>query len=307
MMAAGFFCNSAPLFHLLCGFPSVMPELEKLRQDIDAIDDAMQDLLLRRAALGREVARSKESEAGEGEGRATPLRPEREASILRRLARRHNGDLPLDSLFRIWREVMSSNLQLQVGGRFSVLLWQGDAAPDPDLWNLARDFCGSAMAVRSERDARVILERVGGNPFLLGMLPLPDGSEAGKWWLDLAQRRGGEGGALSVVGCLPFLLPSAAALPRILVLACAPFAPSGEDTSLFAWNCSGTDEDAAARARAALGQGVRVLDRDGQRMLLAVGGYMDGSEASLGALGGLQSLGGYANPWRERETGESAL
>ena len=273
-----------------------MPELETLRQDIDAVDDAIQDLLLRRAALVREVARSKEDA---DDGAATPLRPAREARILRRLAQRHGGDLPLGSIFRIWREIMSANLQLQ--HRFAVLLWQGEGGSA--LRDLARDFYGAAIPATAGGDARAIVEKTGAVPSLLGVLPMPDGGAAGRWWPHLADRQDGP----AVIGCLPFFLPAAAPLqaPQALVVARAPFAPSGRDTSLFAWRFSAGD-GAEAGIPAGLERKARLLDREGGQALLAVGGHCDGSEAFLAPLrerGELRPLGGYADPWLERSHG----
>ena len=270
-----------------------MPQLQQLRQDIDAIDDAMQDLLLQRAVLAREVARSKESA-----GAATPLRPAREARILRRLAARHGGELPLACIFHVWREIMSANLQLQE--RFAVLVWQ--AGGNPALWRLARDFYGAAIPLTAEADARAIVRETGGNPLRLGVLPMPDGSPDGQWWRQLAE----SASRPAVVACLPFFVPADTPAPatRALVVARAPFEASGQDTSLFAWRFAGSAGDVLAE----FGGKARLLDRAGEQALLAVSGHWDGSEASLAPLrqrGALLPLGGYADPWDERQAADS--
>ncbi|MFM7416430.1 MAG: chorismate mutase, partial [Alphaproteobacteria bacterium] len=64
------------------------PALQALRAEIDALDDAMHDLLMRRAGV---VARMAASRAKVGAG--SPLRPGREAAVLRRLLARHSGAL----------------------------------------------------------------------------------------------------------------------------------------------------------------------------------------------------------------------
>ncbi|MEN9499161.1 MAG: hypothetical protein RIS83_980, partial [Pseudomonadota bacterium] len=66
--------------------PIADPALQALRAEIDALDDAMHDLLMRRAAV---VARMAASRAKTGGG--SPLRPGREAAVLRRLLGRHQG------------------------------------------------------------------------------------------------------------------------------------------------------------------------------------------------------------------------
>ena len=69
--------------------------LEGLRGEIDEIDDALQDLLIRRAEVSHAIAKVKQPASVQGNGTIAPaLRPAREAAILRRLIARHRGDLP---------------------------------------------------------------------------------------------------------------------------------------------------------------------------------------------------------------------
>ena len=56
--------------------------LPALRAELDRIDNAMHDLLMQRAEVVEHVARS---------GKPAAFRPGREASIIRRLLRRHHG------------------------------------------------------------------------------------------------------------------------------------------------------------------------------------------------------------------------
>ena len=283
-MALRFFINP-PLFSHAFLRSSPMPDLEQLRRNIDAIDDALQEGLRQRAALAREVVRSK-GESG------TPLRPDREARILRRLAERHGGDLPLESLFRIWREIISATLQLQTP--FQAMVWQGEGEGEA-LLPLARDFYGGAIPLISHGDARVILERLAARSNLLAILPFPDGSAAGKWWRDHAE----SDTTASIVGVLPFLQPAAGAGARALIVAQAAFASSGDDTSLFAWRC-----DVSNRKNENIsdnyGAYVDILDKEGEWYLLSVNDYCRGTESSLASFrdgGDLRLLGGYANPW----------
>lgn len=84
--------------------------LDTLRQAIDAIDDQIHDLLMARAQRVVEVGILKGLS-----GTADPsfYRPEREASIHRRLEARHQGPLPKAALHRIYREIISASLNLE--------------------------------------------------------------------------------------------------------------------------------------------------------------------------------------------------
>src|SRR3546814_13849335 len=76
------------------------PSLDDLRREIDEIDDAIHDLLMRRTELARQIGRAK------GQG-AVFMRPGREARVLRRLVARHTRPFPQPVVTRLWREITS--------------------------------------------------------------------------------------------------------------------------------------------------------------------------------------------------------
>ena len=120
--------------------------LDALRREIDAIDDAILDLLVKRFAA---TARVKDAKSRDGSIAASPFRPAREAAVLRRLAERSGARLPADTLVRLWRVILSSSTQSQAPVTLHVTeeLAQDIAA----RIDVAQHFCG--MAVRSHPDA----------------------------------------------------------------------------------------------------------------------------------------------------------
>ncbi|HEX8956159.1 MAG TPA: prephenate dehydratase [Burkholderiaceae bacterium] len=76
-------------------------KLKPLREQIDAIDAQIVDLLNKRARLAQEVGHVK------AETNAPVFRPEREAIVLRRVAERNQGPLASSDMQMIFREVMS--------------------------------------------------------------------------------------------------------------------------------------------------------------------------------------------------------
>lgn len=79
-------------------------ELLKLRNEIDAIDDALLASISRRGKLAQRVGEIKQGNI---------YRPEREAQVLRRLADENPGPLPSTAVQRIFRELMSACLALE--------------------------------------------------------------------------------------------------------------------------------------------------------------------------------------------------
>lgn len=199
--------------------PEADQRLAPLRQAIDEVDDAILDLVCRRAALVGEVAAAKR-ESGAPEGF---LRPGREARILRRLAGRNGGALPTGALLRIWREMLCALLPLQ--GAFSVAV--GGASPA--LWETARDFYGSHTAMRRLADGPAALEAVSCGEERLAVVAADDDAV-------IARLAAAGGEAPRIVWRLPFAAMRAEAGERreAFVLSGHGGEASGEDVTVLA-------------------------------------------------------------------------
>jgi chorismate mutase / prephenate dehydratase len=79
-------------------------ELERLRQEIDRVDDAILASLNERARLARAIGTLKIGQA---------YRPEREAQVLRRIKERNAGPLSGETAALLFREIMSACLALE--------------------------------------------------------------------------------------------------------------------------------------------------------------------------------------------------
>ncbi len=82
-------------------------KLDRLRKEIDAIDDRILDLLNERAKVVIEVGKAK---AGNSQQFYVPGR---EQAIYRRLAGRNAGPFPTEAIRRVFREVISASLSLE--------------------------------------------------------------------------------------------------------------------------------------------------------------------------------------------------
>jgi chorismate mutase/prephenate dehydratase len=87
-------------------------EIEKLRQEIDRIDDQLVEALERRAALAQKI--------GEAKGGAPAYRPERESAILRRVAGIATV-LPAERITAVFREIISACRGLEEAIRVAYL------------------------------------------------------------------------------------------------------------------------------------------------------------------------------------------
>src|SRR5687768_11844789 len=83
--------------------------LDAVRQQIDAIDEQLQNLINERARLAQRVGISKHKD-----GHTVDFyRPEREAQVLRQALKRNKGPLRDEEVMRLFREIMSACLAQQ--------------------------------------------------------------------------------------------------------------------------------------------------------------------------------------------------
>ena len=264
--------------------PAADPALQALRAEIDALDDAMHDLLMRRAAV---VARMAASRAKTGAG--SPLRPGREAAVLRRLLARHSGALSRGAVVRIWRHIFMAHTAIQ-GAFTAAVAASGEAA---QTLALAREHFGTATPLTSFASPAQALAALSAGKASVAVLPAPTGEGEGAWWQSLEAPR------LSVVARLPFVADTAHADAALVVAPVAPDA-SGEDRSLLRLE-GGADASRESFARmlnnARLAGNILCLARQGGRSL-ALAEIEDFIAAGDTRLAGLNAvlLGAYAVP-----------
>jgi chorismate mutase/prephenate dehydratase len=195
------------------------PNLAALREELDSIDNALHDLLMRRAAIAAGVRASK--------GGAPVWRPSREAQILRRLMARHSGPFPRATIVQVWREIISAMVRLQ--GEFSVAVY----APEGDRLcrDMARDHFGAETPLSLHSSARAVLTAVQEGTATAGVLPIPEDSEEAPWWPILAGMA--RGGDVSVCARLPFAPTAPGNGDSALCVAAIAPDESGDDKSFF--------------------------------------------------------------------------
>ena len=271
--------------------------LAALRGEIDAIDDALHDLVMRRAAVVARMAASRVK------GDASSLRPGREASILRRLLARHAGALPAVALVRLWREILSASNAMQ--GSFSVALPEGDA----EVEAAARSRFGAMATPDFRAGPEAALAALSDGGAQAAALPVPAAEGSGAWWTGLDAPR------LQVVARLPFY--AAVPVPRAMVVTRDGPDPSGDDRSLLRLALvpdgaflpdaiTGALRDAGLRGRAP-----PLLHRQhgGVLALAEVEGAVSADDPRLSALrtrlpaNRVQPLGFYATPIRTAPDG----
>lgn len=238
-------------------------DLAALRAEIDTLDDALHDLLMRRVEVVARLAASR------AKGNGPAIRPGREAMILRRLLARHAGPLPRPALVRLWRELLCAHTQLQAP--LSAAAW----LPEAGIEVLRAHLGLSAPVTRCGDDAEAIAAATAGTT-ALAALPA-----AGRWWKTHYPSR------LFVTARLPFIGVGA---DPVFLLSPTPPDPSGDDRSL-----ARVPEGRAEAGLAAAGLKPEILAREAGLVLVELPGVIAGGDARLAALGATV-LGAYAAP-----------
>ncbi|MEX2454661.1 MAG: chorismate mutase [Rhodospirillaceae bacterium] len=238
--------------------------LAALRQQIDGIDDAIHDLLMRRAAIAGDIRTSKSG--------GLVWRPSREAQVLRRLIARHEGRFPRATLVQIWRELMSAMVRLQ--GEFAIAVYATETSRT--CRDLARDHFGAETPIALYSSMRAVLTAVQDGSASVGVLPLPEDSEDAPWWPILA---GMSGERPHVAAKLPFAPAPGTNGDSAFCISRIAAEQSGSDRSLFAIRTN--PETSRARLNDAIAaSGIR------PRQLIGRGESLDNTSVFLAELDG---------------------
>jgi chorismate mutase len=212
--------------------------LTSLRDKIDAIDAEMHRLMIERGTVIDALIAAK--------GTVRPgaaFRPGREADMMRRIAARHGGALPLATVEHIWREIITTFTRLQAP--FDVAI---DGAADRDrMRDLARFYFGFSVKLIPLADAAAVVAHVAKSNDL-GVIGIEQPAKTGAWWRSL-----GGASAPRIMAILPFIGAEErpADLPAFVIS--PPLAdPTPPDIRIFAAQANGDVralKDAAVIAR----------------------------------------------------------
>ncbi len=270
-------------------------KLDDLRSEIDEIDTALHDLIMRRAAIVENIA------AAKGEQAASGMRPGREAEILRRLVARHDGRFPRGSLVRIWREIISAVTAMQ--GPYSVAVFDEEHG---GLWDLSRDYFGTCTKISTRSARRDVVGSVADGTVTHGVLPYPPEEDDRPWWAGLWAPD-----APQIVLRLPFAATGNARGrgAQALVLARVAPEPTGDDRSLIMIEMAEERRRvvfAEMLDRAGLKGRLVCASRDGSlQYLVEVEGFLESGDERLGRVmeeadvERVRVIGGYPVPLSE--------
>jgi len=191
-------------------------DLEDVRREIDRMDDALLKLLQQRFDVVENVKLAKEQQ---GRGDQLPLRPAREAMILRRLTENNTSLLPNDLLIKLWRSIICCSTLTQAPIRINAparLLDQPTASE-----TLSDHFVG--FPVKSHKKTQAAFKASTKSNFEMVAVTAESN------WLEYLDDTGSND--LSVILTLPYRVEKK--LHHIIILGKTSNEPTGDDETLL--------------------------------------------------------------------------
>jgi chorismate mutase len=215
-----------------------LESLSDLRADIDRIDREMHALLMERGEI---IDRLIAVKARQGGGSA--FRPGREADMMREIASRHHGRLPLDTVESIWRVIISTFTYVQSNYSVHADLSGGDAA----MRDSARFHFGFTVPLIGHATPGGVIAAVAGSGRPdgggdLGMIRAGFHAEDARWWERLAAAD-----APKIIARLPFVeRPGHPAGTPVFIISNPLAEAAATDVALFSAKGAGAAPDVAA-------------------------------------------------------------
>lgn len=195
--------------------------ITKIQNQIVSIDAEILSLLVRRFEAVK--ALSVQENIPEDE---ISYRPDREANVMRNALEQNNGMLPVPSLSKIMREIIS--IEQQIHKSFQVAVYTKEQSQE--MLELTKDHFGTNCKYMPCLSLSQAIQKVDSDEAGVAVLPVFEGAEE-SWWTTLSCD---SHETLKIVAKLPFLKKKTSVGKEAFVIGRAPFLPTGNDRTLFA-------------------------------------------------------------------------
>ena len=196
--------------------------IDAFRREIDDIDDALLDLLQRRAGLVENIGSLKARQS------QSVFRPAREAMLLRTLLNKSNGKLSARAIVRIWREIIGASIAMQ--GDLTIACCPFGKNIINEV--LVQERFGLSANLLSLADPSEVVHSVACRKAKLGLVPFPNNNLTSPWWMMLKDINDED--VLRVIASVPFLLSGQDSKLDALIISLGEAELSGEDETLLA-------------------------------------------------------------------------
>lgn len=194
--------------------------LNTIRASIDAIDDEIASLLLKRQEWVHQVGELKKKSGDTG----SFIRPDREATMIRNIIEKfRRSDFHPAAAAQLWRIIIGAALALESPLSTSV------CSRHPAALTLVREFFGNFIPATLREDEEKIITDCLASPHTIGVISTHDAHTERPWWAILAQHT-----QVKVFAKLPFVvLPEDSISSDVYLIGQVTPAETSEDETLI--------------------------------------------------------------------------
>ena len=196
--------------------------LQSFRDDIDAIDDKILNLLSKRTDIVKQVGEFK----GKNDCGRSIIRPGREADMVRRVAKKFDDNSLLSAaIAQIWRMIISSSINVEESTYIATLYNK----ENPECYWLAREYFGPFTQIGRRPTRSEILHDIREGRATVGVLILNDHETSEPWWYRISIYDN----APKIFAKLPFIQLSASKKDAMVAISYVDPEETGDDESLW--------------------------------------------------------------------------
>ncbi len=188
-----------------------MSEINKLRKQIDKIDLQILNLLKKRSKIAVNIGTEKKSD--------NLFRPERQASILKKILKKNDNNLKSSYVLSFWRSIFLSQIDIQGGIKIII---SGSIAKS--YIKTIYDYFSHDIEIITINNISKALEKIYNEKNILTILPYPGENKNAKWWTNKRLEK------LYAIAALPFYLKKKVT-PSLLII--SKYKPIIEKDSYF--------------------------------------------------------------------------
>jgi len=160
---------------------SNMSNIDNIRNKIDAIDNRIHDLIMKRTLYVKDISLEKAKSSNK---KIVIYRPLREYEVLVKLIKKHKGDFPIDVLIKIWRTMIGAYISMQ--GNLNISYFSS-------YRELVNNHFGMTVNYSKIKNVKKSLDLLSLNKIDLLVLPVPNSRR--DWWALLLNYK-----SLSIIG-----------------------------------------------------------------------------------------------------------
>lgn len=191
------------------------------REEIDAVDNKILNLLAERLKIVEKVRAIKENN-----GEKFFIKSSREADMIKNLLKKAPTQMPKSAIISIWRKIITSSNMMEQPLKIAVF----NPKKNNDYENAVQDYYADFVPVIHHDSVNNVVLELEKNNVQIAVFALPcEKDEQNNWWINLANNKSG----IKIFAKIPFLKPSKDCLELVTLAIKKPEKSSEDETLIY--------------------------------------------------------------------------